>query len=330
MKSYVKFWIIVMIFSLLLLPKVVVANNEEIKNTVEQYYQAYANQDMMTFINLKVINESTRQQVIAIINKEWSKMRVLSYSLSNINIETFKNTAFVEYHLKMKIAFTQSKKIIEVDDDMKAILVKYDDMWKILAVGQKDMIDDSLRKIALMNNKTNNNINGTILNTSAKDIKFNQKCGDGVCDDSEYTYCDVDCGDYEVVNLSSSENRSNENKCDYDHSFNGIENIDLNNQNLPKFILSAIGKNIMVELKVNDSVFYFNINKGSVKKVSKPEKINYIVSINACNLSAIMNGKMSFNDAYDKKYISIKGNDFKSKLKVFAGKLIFKIMSFFR
>ncbi len=324
-----------------------------VEQTLNSYYKYFAEKNLNEYLSLKIINQSNLKEIKELTKEEWKSITILSYSLSNIDIDIYRNTAIIDYKLSMKIGY--DNKIVMLDENMEAVMIKENQQWKILVIGQRNIVENALIKINLDSiNKTNRSFTNSINNFNdsknkkemrddksscgdgicelgencqkdCKQLEFQQKCGDGICEKGEN--CRYDCNNLTHINLKENQKSS----CKYEKAVSNFTEIDIKNLKLPKWVMEKFIYGTGIELKVGNETYFFKVDKGKVKKEStlNNKDVEYIISVSACTLSSLISGDLSFNEAYNNGLIKIKGNTFKGSIKTFFANLALRVMNIF-
>ncbi len=336
--------------TLILIQNAFSSNTElEAKLALDNYYQAFANEDIDKIMGMKYLSQDSSEYegVKKLTQKQFDEMDILSYSLSNVKAETYKNAAIIEYFLDMKIGYEQGTLL--VDEEMKAILIKTDSRWKIFMVAEKEIIDRMMLQVNLEKGLQTYEIEQEA--TEPKPEPITNGCGDNICDIGES--CIADCGfepwtktcgngiceenedcAYDCNNLETIDFRTgtqNTYKCKLIFNINEIDNKNLNdyNINVPSWLKDQVLTDKKIKLKLDSKEYNFKIENDTISILENLEDYDYLITTDSCTINSIINQDLTFDEAYNQEKITLETKGASNTIKTWIGKLFYSIYSLF-
>lgn len=328
MKTKIIIWalVTVLLFSLV--------SASSIEETVNTYYDSFANEDFGTYWNTQYLlpysSEELKLKQDGIL-ETWKVIDTLSYTLKNLVVEENADLGLASYTVNVVLGeiVNGEPKTLGYTMDMTAILIN-DNGWKIISVNPTELVKTNLDYEILKENVTF--INKTpvlppkIVDTKVKDdfkkVKFVARCGDGICEEDED--CIYDCKGNLEINLPPIADKPSECVPDITE-FTNIKDFSLDKI---QGASTLIGNDKIIEFSFDKETFYYHVLDGLVNRVNET-KPDYIITTDACTIEKIMDGANAQLE-YDTGNIKLKGNSAGSKIKVGVGKLLFNIYSWFK
>jgi hypothetical protein len=93
---------------------------------------------------------------------------------------------------------------------------------------------------------------------------------------------------------------------------------------------TIIGNNKFLKMELNGT-HYFGVKNGIVSYFDddEPDKLDYLITTDACTVNDIKDGTIHAVDAYNEGKVKLQGLTFGSKTKVFLGSMLLKIVGLF-
>jgi len=308
------------IIAVLLLACPAYAEASPITSLVESHYSAYAKEDinayLATYISMsEAATMAKRDNVLAI----WENTDTLSYSISDFDIDEYKDVVIASYTIDYTLAFTKEGKIVSNRDRLSAVMIN-ENGWKIVFVGDEPGVQAAMAELLLSSNRT-----------YKEEPKPQEKCGDGKCEIGET--CETDCTRIEYTCQTCStegekidlRGREKKTTCAYDSS----KIKPGNSGDLPE-LPSVVPKNVRLKGVVDDEVYFAELKDGKYTTYSYLEDVDYIITTDSCTFANVVKGDLDPQEAYEKDLIKLEGQTIGTKIKGTIANLVLTVYNWFK
>lgn len=281
-------------------------------DTVEAYYQAFADEDFDAYLNTHMsLSEAEVTLKKAYVQEIWTNVDVASYTLYDFKEEITNEFAIVTYVAEFELIFPKEATSITDKQQYSALLIN-DDGWKIGVVGDALSVQKVLNELVF---------------EAPEIIKIPQvknSCRDGLCELNEV--CVVDCKEivYTCTDCQTAENVINlvvEDKpkqvsCEFDDSLLYADQKPIPDaavSALPEWVSNKLLDDVKIDVIIDNTSHTLQI---ADKKITAKylEKVDYEIITTSCVLSSLEKQDMTFQTAYKQKLITVSGQKVTTKL----------------